>query len=82
MLYSYSYFHQQSLFILKVSVILTSTDVHVKSKTDIVTNVSMEYSAFETSVQFAGQVNVTSLNFPCTLNITVGMVVIHEKLEE
>jgi len=40
------------------------------------------HSAFETSEQFTGQDNVTSLSLPCTLNITVGMVVIHEKLEE
>ena len=54
----------------------------MKSKTDIVTNVSMEHSAFETSIQFTGQDNVTSLSLSCTLNITVGMVVIHEKLQE
>jgi hypothetical protein len=57
-------------------------DVHVKSKTDIVTNVSMEHSAFETTVQFTGQDNVTSLSLPCTLTVTVGMVVIYEKLQE
>jgi len=68
--------------ILKVPVILSSMDVHVKSKTDIVTNVSMEHSAFETTVQFTGQDNVTSLSLPCTLTVTVGMVVIHEKLQE